>query len=711
MKKKFIVLTAFVIAVLLSLPLQAFAGYSFSEDEAEKLEHISDYFSCSGVGDADLNGTVQAADARLILRYSLRLDELTGEQKLRADVDRSGTIDQEDARLALRIAVGLEEQPEHTTESITVIPATCKTGGYTIKICVTCGKIYSESKTSPDDHVPGLWVTTKKADCLNKGEAQLKCILCGEVIQTKEVPEGEHAWGEWEYPDGKSCLDPVKRTRTCSVCGNKEESTLNPTGHHDFGWIATVPATCTEDGVLTYGCVNCGYITDQTQILPAKGHSASEWTVIKTATCAEAGIRARICDNCGENITEEEVPATGHSFDNRHKKITLEPTCSEEGKADVICSKCGERQEISVEKAPHTLVKDWETVKEATCSGDGLKVAECKFCGTLSEVIPALDHTPAWQHTTKATCSAEGLDSRVCKVCSAVLETKTLEKLPHTLGGLTVETEPTCSDTGTGFRTCKVCGEKVTEEIAATGIHVAGTETVITKEADCLNNAVESAKCIYCGEAVTGTEKEVPETALGHDIENYVTVQQATCTVKGVLSGKCARCGEQEEKATEPLGHTEAGKWTTASAPTCSKEGISVLKCDRCNEILRSEYISTIPHAYEAAVIGDITDTDEVKLSQKCSECGSKAAEPFVRIRVLGGKFSFNFSATEDFMDGTVKFTCDNEEMASKIAGITVLYGKYAEELEVSFDGTEYSFVIPAEVTDSETIRLAVTEK
>ncbi len=59
-------------------------------------------------GDVDRDGIVTAADARLVLRYSVGLDEYSlGELKI-ADTDRDGNVNASDARTVLRIAVGLE---------------------------------------------------------------------------------------------------------------------------------------------------------------------------------------------------------------------------------------------------------------------------------------------------------------------------------------------------------------------------------------------------------------------------------------------------------------------------------------------------------------------------------------------------------------------------------------------------------------------------
>ena len=59
-------------------------------------------------GDVNSDGNVTAADARLALRISVGLENVSKETKLLADVDGNGTVTAADARLILRYSVGLE---------------------------------------------------------------------------------------------------------------------------------------------------------------------------------------------------------------------------------------------------------------------------------------------------------------------------------------------------------------------------------------------------------------------------------------------------------------------------------------------------------------------------------------------------------------------------------------------------------------------------
>ncbi|MBQ6865174.1 MAG: phosphodiester glycosidase family protein [Clostridia bacterium] len=92
-----------------------FVHYGAHIDEDGDEEGLCDICSPKPVrdlGDVDGDYKVSSADARLALRFSVKLETLTEKQQLFADVDKSGAVDSSDARLILRAAVGLEDLKE-----------------------------------------------------------------------------------------------------------------------------------------------------------------------------------------------------------------------------------------------------------------------------------------------------------------------------------------------------------------------------------------------------------------------------------------------------------------------------------------------------------------------------------------------------------------------------------------------------------------------
>lgn len=92
-------------------------GDSYGEHVLSELGFICEWESNSfmpmgsrAIGDVDGNGKVEAADARLALRASVRLENIGKgtDAFTAADVDRNGAIEAADARYILRASVGLE---------------------------------------------------------------------------------------------------------------------------------------------------------------------------------------------------------------------------------------------------------------------------------------------------------------------------------------------------------------------------------------------------------------------------------------------------------------------------------------------------------------------------------------------------------------------------------------------------------------------------
>lgn len=65
-----------------------------------------------GPGDVNMDGKVNSSDARLALRASAKLEELTADQRRSADVDEDGKVTSIDARTILRIAAKIESVPK-----------------------------------------------------------------------------------------------------------------------------------------------------------------------------------------------------------------------------------------------------------------------------------------------------------------------------------------------------------------------------------------------------------------------------------------------------------------------------------------------------------------------------------------------------------------------------------------------------------------------
>lgn len=108
------------------------------------------------------------------------------------------------------------------------------------------------------------------------------------------------------------------------------------------------------------------------------GHVWDEGVVTTAPTCTEEGVRTYTCLDCGKTRTEA-IPAAGHTYGNTWM--------SDENGHWQICSVCGESSEISA----HAFV--WVADKIPTTTEEGLRHEECTVCGYqgASEVMPVLN--------------------------------------------------------------------------------------------------------------------------------------------------------------------------------------------------------------------------------------------------------------------------------------------------------------------------------
>lgn len=130
---------------------------------------------------------------------------------------------------------------------------------------------------------------------------------------------------------------------------------------HVYNEAITKQATCTEKGIKTYTCEECGH--SYTEEIPMLEHKYNE-VITQAATCKQTGILTHTCEECGHNYTEI-IPKEQHDYIND------------------ICTKCGEHVHEYIETI----------TKQATCTEKGIKTYTCKLCeDSYTEEIPILPH-------------------------------------------------------------------------------------------------------------------------------------------------------------------------------------------------------------------------------------------------------------------------------------------------------------------------------
>lgn len=439
-----------------------------------------------------------------------------------------------------------------------------------------------------------------------------------------EKPQHVHAFGDWQVKKPATCEKTGLKERFCTDtdCNKKEIRKIPALGHDLKETVITEP-TCGTAGSKEVTCSRCDF--KDTKEIPATGnHAYGDWVIVKEATCTEEGLRTQTCANCGD-VKKEVLPKVDHTWN--EGEVSKQPTCTENGERTFTCTVCQETKTEVAEDLPaigHNW-SDWE-VKDATCTEDGLKTRHCQNDGCKeveSEVIPATGHTfGEWTVTTPATCETEGQETRTCADCNET-ETRVIKALGHELKEEIVK-EPTCGTPGLKNVTCTRCDYKEENvEIPATGEHKFG-EWIVTKEPSCGNAGEETRTCDVCGHTETRPIDPVAE----HKWNEGIVTKEATCTAEGIKTFTCTVCGDTKTEVIPALGH-DWSDWEVKDS-TCGQEGEKTRHCQRtgCTATETEKIPPSENHNWnDGTVTKDATCTEQGEVTYTCNDCGHTKVE------------------------------------------------------------------------------------
>ena len=148
-----------------------------------------------------------------------------------------------------------------------IIPATCTTDGYTLKVCSLCK---AQEKT---DIVPAKghqYVKTTTVGCTGTVTTE-KCLACGDLVVTEQTGEGAQAH-QWEtvYTVDKdaSCFSDGRKSIHCAKCpAVKDIQAIPAIDEHSYGpWKTVIEAHWNQEGLEERICSVCG--AKQTEVIP-----------------------------------------------------------------------------------------------------------------------------------------------------------------------------------------------------------------------------------------------------------------------------------------------------------------------------------------------------------------------------------------------------------------------------------------------------------
>jgi len=208
-------------------------------------------------GDVDGTEGVTVADARLVLRASIRMNDIADEWYPWADADCDGAVTVADARLVLRTAIRLDKENILPVRVVSLTPSSCAGEGQAV---IEDGSAERTLTIAPKSHTFVL-VSTTDSTCTAKGHNDYICSVCS-AEKSEVIPMKAHI-----SAGDATCTLP----ETCLVCN----AVLAPAKGHSFA-----AATCTKKAE----CTVCGQKTGETA-----PHSYKAATCTSPATCTVCG--------------------------------------------------------------------------------------------------------------------------------------------------------------------------------------------------------------------------------------------------------------------------------------------------------------------------------------------------------------------------------------------------------------------------------------
>ena len=571
----------------------------------------------------------------------------------------------------------------HNFGAETVVTApTCQATGVGKHTCSICNEEVSY-EIPKVDHSYGELETDVPSTCVTRGQASKKCIWCGikDGDSVTSLPLAEHTYSsEYTIDLMPTCSAEGSKSKHCTVdgCDAKTDVQSIAKTEHRFVETGRTAATCTENGVITYGCTDCDATMTDTETLQPIGHNYQ--AVITRPTCTTGGYTTYTCSRCEDSYIGDEVAATGHTPGEPNMENVTRATCSREGSYDNVtyCKTCHavlNTERITVDKTAHTpgsvvyenetaptctetgsrdeviycSVCDAEVSREnkeipalghdyngeltaPTCTTGGYTTYTCSRCGNVNidDRVPATGHTPkaaVSENATAPTCTTAGSHEDVvyCETCNAEISRTTVEDaaLGHDYNN--VVTAPTCTTGGYTTHTCSRCEDSYTDsEVPATG-HTPKAAVSENVTAPTCTTAGSHEDVIYCETCNTEISRTpVTDAALGHDYNDVVTAP--TCTTDGYTTHTCSRCERTLVDTVVPAtGHTpKTAVSENVTAPTCEAAGSheDVVYCKTCNaEISRTPVTdAALGHDYREIVTAP-TCTVDGYTTHKCSRC------------------------------------------------------------------------------------------
>ncbi len=394
-----------------------------------------------------------------------------------------------------------------------VTDASCFSNGGEERYCIICS--HEETRVIPrleHDYGSPEYISPT---CKSEGYTRRVCSRCGDTYADTYVPTLAHIYGEYAVILEPTCTREGVKERVCVICEEKDTSPIQAL-EHDYRIADSVMSDCSSEGYNIYSCVRCA--DSYREGLEKLPHTFS-FDAAVPATCTSNGKTEGVhCSVCNSIIVmQEETPMLPH---NTVKLPGEEATCTSTGKTEgLFCNMC---QQIFVAQSvipmlPHDRVTDPAIAATCTSTGstEGARCAVCKTVIVVQQTLPKLPHREVTDPHIDPTCAAAGkTEGTHCLQCGRIIVPQhAIPKLPHT-EVIDPKVEPTCTKEGmTAGMHCAGCGLVfVAQETLAKIPHAYANDTW---------------KCRGCGKPETAIYSTYNEFAAVCDVsesDNIVTV-------------------------------------------------------------------------------------------------------------------------------------------------------------------------------------------
>ncbi len=293
------------------------------------------------------------------------------------------------------------------------------------------------------------------------------------------------------------------------------------TASHTHSFEGAV-AVNNQDGTHTITCTaaDCDH-SDGYQVTSNCTNFTNEVTT--QPDCTNAGVTTYTCADCGYTYTENTPAATGHSFTTKaSEKLATAATCDAAATYYVQCDNCAVVSDEKTVTVGEANGHDYTTLTTVVNGENGTHKISCAVCGAEKETVAC---TFEVEHTTLPTTTSTGLDTYTC-ACGNTY-TKVVDKLAHDhTGGVA-----TCQ----AKAVCDICGEAYGELDADNHTNVV---TDAATDSTCqVAGKTEGSHCDDCKAVIVAQEDKA---LAAHD---YTVVVAEKVEASYVAAGKEAVMG------------------------------------------------------------------------------------------------------------------------------------------------------------------------